>query len=258
MGNSMYLGHTRPLVQPRQIWIENINEWFVFAITLHLVLFTDFVLSATTQFGIGWSMIVFIVVNFIINLYFFLQDFCHMLSLVYRRYMPVILEWLRRLWYLLNDIERFRPPEEEKEESLIEEKFEVDSIVSEEPVEETTFDRILNSMKKINAPVERFMIKNKKPPMSTGIQEYKKKGIGSILKNGKNVRPLSMSIIKEEEDAGNGGAVSNFLQIQEEANESDDGRLSMQYTKGDGNLESKSLKKKKKNWDKPWERNPYT
>ena len=50
-------------------------------------------------------------------------------------------------------------------------------------------------MKKINAPVEKMIRKNKKPPMSTGINTYKK----GIMKDGKNIRPLSMSVINEEE-----------------------------------------------------------
>jgi len=44
---SMYVGYSRPKVWWRHVWLENINEWFVFMITFHLVFFTDYIASAS-------------------------------------------------------------------------------------------------------------------------------------------------------------------------------------------------------------------
>jgi len=57
-------------------------------------------------------------------------------------------------------------------------------------------------MKKRNAPVEKLIEKNKKPPMSTGITSYKKGG--SSL--GKDLKIKGLKSIKEVDDESEAGS----------------------------------------------------
>ena len=46
LATSMYVGYSRPMVWWRKVWLENINEWFVFTVTYHVIFFTDIIGSA--------------------------------------------------------------------------------------------------------------------------------------------------------------------------------------------------------------------
>jgi hypothetical protein len=53
----IYAGQHNPWLMKKWNRLELVNEWFLFAITLHMQLYTDFVPDPETRYQIGWSMI---------------------------------------------------------------------------------------------------------------------------------------------------------------------------------------------------------
>ena len=63
-----YIGRFRPLDRLFRNNIDVINEILVYVITMHMLLFTDFIDDEGLKFNIGWSMLISIFLLMIINL----------------------------------------------------------------------------------------------------------------------------------------------------------------------------------------------
>jgi hypothetical protein len=63
----IYKAKTRPLVMTVSQCLDVANEWFLFFITLHMLGFTQYVQGVEAQNSVGWSMISFIIVQWVVN-----------------------------------------------------------------------------------------------------------------------------------------------------------------------------------------------
>ena len=64
-------------------------------------------------------MITFIIINFIINLYFFIRAILKALYLLFKKYWPLLFALLQKLRFMIWDVERFKPEESEEKEEII-------------------------------------------------------------------------------------------------------------------------------------------
>jgi hypothetical protein len=97
----IYLGQFKPFKLRRLNRLELFNEFCIAICTLHLLCFTDWVRSQKMHEIMGWSLIVIIVINIVLNFYFvirtFLKEVCLLVSKFYN-YTKRFWEWLSSLW----------------------------------------------------------------------------------------------------------------------------------------------------------------
>ena len=64
----IYDVHVKPFEQPLLNKLEFFNELSILVAAYHLPLFTDFVDDRTTHYFAGWSLILFVICNILVNL----------------------------------------------------------------------------------------------------------------------------------------------------------------------------------------------
>ena len=86
-GMIIYQGLVRPLSSREKNNIELTNEIFITLSTLHIGIFTDFVLDQEAQYLMGFSMITIIGLCTFFNLFYILKYSFKGLKLVHKRFM---------------------------------------------------------------------------------------------------------------------------------------------------------------------------
>ena len=79
----IYICSFRPFVTREKNRIEIFNEIFICIVTGHALFFTDIVPTRSQRFQVGWSMILFMVVNAAFNLSTVLKLLIRNLYLIY-------------------------------------------------------------------------------------------------------------------------------------------------------------------------------
>ena len=74
---NIYIGNTMAFKEKLDNRLENINETFVFAISLHLLFFTEWLDDDNLKLKLGWSMIGFIILMIFVNLLVIIYEICH-------------------------------------------------------------------------------------------------------------------------------------------------------------------------------------
>ena len=85
----IYQGGQRPFNTAFKNRIELINEVTICICTLHMMLFTDFVTSHRGQDYAGWSMVIIMTLNFVINLMVVVKIGASSLGLVVKKYWKI-------------------------------------------------------------------------------------------------------------------------------------------------------------------------
>ena len=83
---TIYFGKYKPKNTKLQNRIELMNELLIQLVSVHMFLFTDFILDEDLKFAIGFIMVSFIGVLLIFNLAFILYFGYQALNLIYRKY----------------------------------------------------------------------------------------------------------------------------------------------------------------------------
>ena len=81
----IYQGSFRPFITSKENKFELFNEIFITLVTMHDIFFTN-MLSKSTQFLVGWSMIGFMVFNTLVNLIHLLLMFRKNIYLIFVKY----------------------------------------------------------------------------------------------------------------------------------------------------------------------------
>lgn len=87
---SMYLGSVKPFKIRSRNRLELTNEMFNSLATVHFCCFTDFVEDISTQFKIGWSLCLLIVLNIVFNLSLVFIGQLHSSKLIIIKYYRIL------------------------------------------------------------------------------------------------------------------------------------------------------------------------
>ena len=84
----VYYGHIKPFDTNFKTLIDMFNELCITVITWHIMLFTEWIDNPYSQYNAGWSMIVWICVNALVNIcvvFWFVGRSIYLVSLKYYR-----------------------------------------------------------------------------------------------------------------------------------------------------------------------------
>ena len=83
----IYIGSTWSLNRRLYNKIDFFDEYWICILSLHLVLFTDFVGDSAVAYGYGWLMISLMIINLIVKLIFIFMENFFRVKMVWHRYL---------------------------------------------------------------------------------------------------------------------------------------------------------------------------
>ena len=87
----MFVAHFRPFITRSYNFREIVNEVFVMAVTTNLVLFTDFVIDASTKYDYGgWAYVGIIGLCIVFNLFYLVGAIIRQMRLIIRKYYRIL------------------------------------------------------------------------------------------------------------------------------------------------------------------------
>ena len=107
----IYVGATWSLNRRLYNQIDFFDEYWIAILSIHLVLFTDYVGDSALMFGYGWMMITLMIINLIVKFWFIFLENLYRLKLLWHRYIEPL--FLTYIWPYLKCL---HPPPKYKHE----------------------------------------------------------------------------------------------------------------------------------------------
>ena len=82
LANIIYLGSAEAWIPRIYYRMDLLNDWFIGTVSIHLVLFTEFVTKAEQKYYYGWQTIGIVLAFIIINMYFVFTNAMHQIKIL--------------------------------------------------------------------------------------------------------------------------------------------------------------------------------